>query len=102
MKFLATVHEIHDDETSVSLCQIYVQYDASNAFDDRTLLSVLAILKMHDFQIGQPVWGPSDTFLYLCEHRLKTGLKQAILNQELNTVIKNSGSTSKHLAWSCA
>jgi hypothetical protein len=59
---------------------------------------------MHDFQIGQPVSGPSDTLLYLCEHRLKTGLKQITIDKKLNTIIKNSGTSSslKRLVWSCA
>jgi hypothetical protein len=57
---------------------------------------------MHDFQIGQPIWGPSNTLLYLCEHRLKTGLNQTIIEKELNAIVKNSGSASKHLGWSCA
>ncbi len=92
----------HDDETPVSLCQIHVQLDPSNTFDDRAVLALLAILKKHDFQIGQPVLGPSDTLLYLCEHRLKTGLKQGTIDKELNSIMKNSGASSQRLAWSCA
>ncbi|CAF4514122.1 unnamed protein product, partial [Rotaria sp. Silwood1] len=91
-----------DEETTVSLCQIRVQFDGLNGFDDRTLLSLLATLKMHDFFIGQPVWGPLDTLLYLCEHRLKVGLKQSILDRELHNVIKNGPVSSGRLAWSCA
>ncbi|CAF1021658.1 unnamed protein product [Rotaria sordida] len=92
------VNKIDGDKTSISLCQVHFQLDESNGFDDEALLSALAILKMHDFQIGQPVWIPSNILLYLCEHRLKSGLKQSIIDQELKTVIK----TSKNLAWSCA
>ncbi|CAF1014316.1 unnamed protein product [Rotaria sp. Silwood1] len=91
-----------DEETTVSLCQIRIQFDGLNGFDDRTLLSLLATLKMHDFFIGQPVWGPLDTLLYLCEHRLKVGLKQSILDRELHNVIKNGPVSSGRLAWSCA
>jgi hypothetical protein len=46
--------------------------------------------------------GPSDTLLYLCEHRLKAGLKQTTIAKELNNIIKTSGTSSKHLNWSCA
>ena len=94
--------EIVDEEASVSLCQVHAQFDKSNEFDDRLLLALLATLKMHDFQIGQPVWGSSEALLYLCEHRLKTGLKQSIIDKELNKVIKNIGASSKRVAWSCA
>ena len=100
--FLADVLEIDDEETTVSLCQIRVQLDSSHEYDDRTLLSVLSTLKMHDFFIGQPVWGAPDMLLYLCEHRLKNGLKQSILDRELHNVIKNGPSLSGRLAWSCA
>ncbi|CAF2586158.1 unnamed protein product [Rotaria sp. Silwood2] len=96
------VNKIDDQETSVSLCQLHFQLDESNGFDDETLLEALAILKMHDFQIGQPVWIPSNILLYLCEHRLKSGLKQSVIDQELKTVIKDSGISSKRLVWSCA
>ncbi|CAF0911870.1 unnamed protein product [Adineta ricciae] len=91
-----------DEETTVSVCQIRVELDGSHTFDDRTLLSMLARLKIHDFSIGQPVWGPSDTVLYLCEHRLKVGLKQTILDKELHQVMKNIPVSSGRLAWSCA
>jgi hypothetical protein len=57
---------------------------------------------MHDFLIGQPVWGPSYTLLYLCEHRLKIGLKQSTLDRELHNVIKNGPVSSARLGWSCA
>ena len=57
---------------------------------------------MHDFFIGQPVWGPADTLLYLCEHRLKVGLKQTILDKELLNVIKHGPISSGRVAWSCA
>ena len=95
-------NEIEIEDRSVSLCQVYVQYDPSNMFNDRVLLSLLATLKMHDFQIGQPVWGPADRLFYLCEHRLKTGLNQTILDKELNTILQKNGVTSKHYTWSCA
>ncbi|CAF0769716.1 unnamed protein product [Adineta ricciae] len=91
-----------DEEATVSVCQIRMQLDGSYTFDDRTLLSMLARLKIHDFSIGQPVWGPSDTVLYLCEHRLKVGLKQTILDKELHQVMKNIPISSGRLAWSCA
>ena len=93
---------ITSEEISVSLCQIHVQHDGSNTFDDRTILSLLAKLKMYDFQIYQPVWGPVDTLLYLCEHRLKTGVQQTIIDKELNNIIKQSTTSTKRLAWSCA
>jgi hypothetical protein len=98
----AVVKKVDHEETSVTLCQVHVKYDQSYEFDDRALLSLLATLKMHDFQIGQPVWGSSDALLYLCEHRLKTGLKQSIIDQELNKAIKNNGASAKRVAWSCA
>ena len=91
-----------DDEALVSLCQVHVQSDGSDAFDDRTLLALLATFKMHDFQIRQPVWGPSNTLIYLCEHPLKLGLKQSTIDQDLTNVIKNSGGSSKRFTWSCA
>jgi len=96
------VNEIDDEEVTVSLCQIRAQFDDTDRFDDRTLLSLLATLKMHDFLIGQPVWGPSYTLLYLCEHRLKVGLKQSIIDRELHNVIKHSPVSSGRLAWSCS
>jgi hypothetical protein len=98
------VKEIHidTDETSVSLCQVRVQFNESNIFDDRTILLLLTIFKKNNFQINPPVWGPSDTLLYLCEHRLTTGLKQKTIDKELNNIIKDSGKSSKHLAWLCA
>ncbi|CAM2707193.1 unnamed protein product [Rotaria socialis] len=64
--------EVNDEERNITLCQIRAQFDGSDGFDDRTLLSLLAELKMQDFLIGQPVWGPLDTLIYLCEHRLKS------------------------------
>lgn len=91
-----------EEETLVSLCQVHTQLDESHGFDDRTLLSLLAALKMHDFKIGQPVWGPSNTLMYLCEYRLKSGPKLTAIEQELKTVIKNNGASSKNLGWSCA
>ncbi len=91
----------NDEEATVSLCQIRVQFDGSHEFDDRTLLSLLLTLKMHDFFIGQPVWGPSDTLLYLCEHRLKVGVRQSILDRELHNAIKHAPISSGRLAWSC-
>ncbi|UJR14128.1 hypothetical protein I4U23_001122 [Adineta vaga] len=91
-----------DAETSISLCQIHVQSDESNLFDDQILLALLATFKMHDFQIGQPVWGPSNTRLYLCEHPLKAGLKQSTIDNDLNSIIRNGGDASKRFAWSCA
>jgi hypothetical protein len=94
--------EVENEDISVALCQVHARFDESDTFDDRTLLSLLATLKLHDFQIGQPVWGPSGSLLYLCEHRLKTGLKQSSLHQELHSVMKNSGASSKRVAWSCA
>ncbi len=57
---------------------------------------------MNDFQIGQPVLGSSNTLIYLCEHPLKSGLKQSIIDQELNDILKNSGESSKRFTWSCA
>jgi len=99
---LADGSDIGDEETTVSLCQVRFQFDGSYGLDDRTLLSLLATLKMHDFYIGQPVWGPSDTLLYLCEHRLKGGFKQIILDKELHNVIKNAPISVGRLAWSCA
>ncbi|CAF0988273.1 unnamed protein product [Rotaria sp. Silwood1] len=98
----ALVSKTDDEEASVSLCQVHFQSDDSNGFEDQTLLTALAILKMHDFQIGQPVWVPSNALLYLCEHRLKSGLKQSVIDQELKTALKNSGTSSKRLVWSCA
>ena len=98
----ADLLDLGDEEATVSVCQIRVQLDGSYTFDDRTLLSILARLKMHDFSIGQPVWGPSDTVFYLCEHRLKVGLKQTILDKELHQVMKNIPISSGRLAWSCA
>ncbi|UJR33038.1 hypothetical protein I4U23_020497 [Adineta vaga] len=96
------VNELDDEEATVSVCQIRVQLDGSYTFDDRLLLSVLARLKMHDFFIGQPVWGPPDTLFYLCEHRLKVGLKQTTIDKELYNVLKNSRISSGRLVWSCA
>ena len=98
----ADLPSLDDEESTVSLCQVRVQFDGSHEFDDRTLLSVLSTLKTHDFFIGQPVWGPADTLLYLCEHRLKVGLRQTILDKELHNVIKNAPGSSGRLAWSCA
>ncbi|CAF1500479.1 unnamed protein product [Adineta ricciae] len=92
----------NDEETFVSLCQVHVQSDESNLFDDQTLLSLLAILKMHDFQIGQPVWGPANTRLYLCEHPLKAGLKQSTIDNEFNSILQSTRDSSKRYAWSCA
>jgi len=57
---------------------------------------------MNDFQIGQPVWGSSNTLIYLCEHSLKSGLKQSRIDQESNDILKNSGESSKRFTWSCA
>ena len=102
LKILADFGGIGEEEATVSLCQIRVQFDGSHEFDDQTLLSLLSTLKMHDFFIGQPVWGPSDTLLYLCEHRLKVGFRQSILDRELHNVIKNARISSGRLAWSCA
>ncbi|CAF1053000.1 unnamed protein product [Adineta steineri] len=96
------IEETEVEEPSVSLCHIRYQYDGSYGFDDRTLLILLATLKMHDFIIGQPLWGSSDTLLYLCEHRLKVGLKQTLLDRVLHNVIKNGPSSAGHLTWSCA
>jgi hypothetical protein len=59
-------------------------------------------MKMRDFYIGQPVWGPADTLLYLCEHRLKVGFKQLTLDKELNHVMKNGPTSSNRVIWSCA
>lgn len=81
---------------------MHAQSDESNILNDRTLLALLATFKMHDFQIRQPVLGPSNTLIYLCEHPLKTGLKQSTIDQELNKVIKNDGELSKRFSWSCA
>lgn len=95
--------ESDDEETTISLCQIRVQFDSdSHNYDDRTLVSLLATLKMHDFLIGQPVWGAADTLLYLCEHRLKIGLKQSVIDRELFNVIKHGPSSTNRLAWTCA
>ncbi|CAF3321551.1 unnamed protein product [Rotaria socialis] len=94
-------NKIDNEEASVSLCQVHAQLDEFDRFDDQTLLSVLAALKSHDFHIGQPVWGPSNNILYLCEHQLKAGLKHSIIDQELKTVLKNHGESRKHLAWTC-
>lgn len=100
---LADVNEVDEEESTVSLCQIRVQFDSnSNTYDDRTLVSLLATLKMHDFFIGQPVWGAADTLLYLCEHRLKVGLKQSTVERELTSVIRNGPSSSSRFAWTCA
>jgi hypothetical protein len=101
LKFLVDFGGIYDEETTVSICQIRVQFDGVHEFDDRTLLGLLSTLKMHDFLIGQPVWGPTDTLLYLCEHRLKGGFRLALLDRELNNVIKNSPISSGRLAWTC-
>ncbi|CAF3191605.1 unnamed protein product [Rotaria socialis] len=94
--------EVNDEERNITLCQIRAQFDGSDGFDDRTLLSLLAELKMQDFLIGQPVWGPLDTLIYLCEHRLKVGLKLSKLERALHNVIRNGRESSTHLAWSCA
>jgi hypothetical protein len=99
---LADVIETEEEESSVTLCQIRVQFAGSDGYDDRALLSLLAKLKHQDFFIGQPVWGPADTLLYLCEHRLKSGLKQSKIDKELNKVMKNSPVLSGRLAWTCA
>ena len=100
---LAVVRVIDDeDETSVSLCQIHARVDALEPFNDRTLLSLLVTLKMFDFQIRPPVRGPSDTLLYLCEHRLKAGPKQSSLARELNSIIRHDRVSSADLAWTCA
>lgn len=98
----ADLPSLDDEESTVSLCQVRVQFDGLHEFDDRTLLAVLSTLKTHDFFIGQPVWGPADTLIYLCEHRLKIGLRQTILDKELQNVIKNAPGSSGRLAWSCA
>lgn len=99
---LADLNETEDEESSVTLCQIRVQFAGSDGYDERTLLLLLAELKNQDFSIGQPVWGPADTLLYLCEHRLKAGLKQSKVDKELNRVIKNSPVLSGRLVWTCA
>jgi hypothetical protein len=100
-RLLAVTHQLDDDETSVSLCQVRARSDDSIIFEDQTLLSLLAVLKTNDFRIGQPVWGPSDTLLYLCEHHLKVGVKYTALNKELNAIIKYAGASSRYLAWTC-
>ncbi|CAF1367924.1 unnamed protein product [Rotaria magnacalcarata] len=94
--------EVNDKERNISLCQIRARFDGLDGFDDRTLLLLLAELKMQDFLIGQPVWGPLDTLIYLCEHRLKVGLKLSKLEAALHKVIINGPESSTHLAWSCA
>ena len=86
----------------MSLCQVHAQWDESNPFDDHLLLALLATLKIHDFQIGHPVWGPSSTVFYLCEHRLKTGPKLSAIDQELTSTIKRHGTSPNRVAWSCA
>lgn len=57
---------------------------------------------MNDFRIGQPVWGPANNLLYLCEHKLKVGLKHSMIDQELHAVMKEMGAAAKSIAWSCA
>lgn len=86
----------------MSLCQIHFHFNGIDPFDDHALLSLLAVFKMNDFYIGQPVWGPEATLLYLCEHRLKLGLKQSTLEEELKSVLKATPLSSGRLAWSCA
>ncbi|CAF1178574.1 unnamed protein product [Adineta steineri] len=94
--------EDEDNDISISLCQIHVQSDELDLFDDRVLLSLLSTLKMHDFQIGQPVWGPMNNRLYLCEHPLKAGLKQSIIDDEFKNIIRNHGESATRFTWSCA
>ena len=98
---LAVADELDEDHSSVSLCQIRVQFDGSTAFDDHTLLLILSTLKMYDFHLGQPTWGPSDVLIYLCEHQLKTGLHRSILNREFNTILNKAGPSSRSLTWTC-
>ena len=98
---LAVAKQLDGDDTSVSLCQVRARSDDAIIFEDQALLSLLSVLKMNDFRIGQPVWGPSDTLLYLCEHRLKVGVKHATLDKELNAIIKYAGASSRYLAWTC-
>lgn len=89
------------EEPSVNLCQVHVQYLGSEFPDDRTVLTILAQLKMFDFKIGQPVWGPAETLLYLCEHQLKCGMKQSKLDQELYKIVKSSALPSTRVSWTC-
>ena len=101
--FSAETPEIEEvEEPSVSLCQIHVQYLGSEYPDDRSVLSVLSQLKMFDFKIGQPVWGPAETLLYLCEHQLKSGVKQTKLDQELYKIVKTFALPSTRVSWTCA
>ena len=90
------------EEPSVSLCQVHVQYLGAESPDDRAILSVLAQLKTFDFKIGQPVWGPAETLVYLCEHRLKAGVKQAKIDQELYKIVKGIALPSTRVSWACA
>lgn len=57
---------------------------------------------MNDFLIGQPIWGPSDTLIYLCEHRLKIGVLQLKLDKKLNNVVNTMADSSTNITWSCA
>lgn len=90
------------EEALVSLCQIHVQYLGAEFPDDRTILSVLAQLKAFDFKIGQPVWGPTETLVYLCEHRLNSGVKQTKIDQELHRIVKSLALPSTRVSWTCA
>lgn len=102
LSIAADVVEVDVEEATVSVCQIRVHVETTYSFDDRTLVALLAKLKAYDFQIGQPVWGSADTLLYLCEHRLRGGMKQVTVDRELNNVIKNGPYSSGRLVWSCA
>ena len=90
------------DDRSVSICHVYARYNLAEQFDDRRLLSLLSKFKMLDFHIGQPILSSNNGLLYLCEHRLKTGIKQTILDNELNDIMQTNTIIFKHLSWTCA
>lgn len=96
--------KIEIDDRSVSICQIYARYNLSEpTFDDQILLSILSKFKSLDFQINQPVsLCNNNGLIYLCEYRLKTGLKQVILNQQFNDIMQTKPILFKHLSWTCA
>lgn len=91
-----------EEEATVNLCQVHVHYLGSDSYDDQGVLAVLSKLKMFDFKIGQPTWGPGETLMYLCEHRLKSGAKRTKINQELSKTLKSMSIPLARVTWTCA
>ena len=83
------------DESSLAttLCQVRLR----TPFDDAVLLRVLAELKQNDFRIGSPIATSDESFVYLCEHHLKSGASRSSLAKKLSKAV----GSARGISWIC-